>query len=75
MSIYPANTTYRYCGRIFTAEQITQIRDLIASGLQRNRAQLPRLVCDQLRWLRPDGRRKEMSCRLAMLRMERDGLS
>jgi hypothetical protein len=31
-------------------------------------------VCDILGWLRPDGRRKEMSCRVAMLRMERDGL-
>jgi hypothetical protein len=64
----------RYCGRIFTADEIDQIRDLIASNPKFHRAQLSRLVCDELRWLRPDGRRKDMSCRVAMIRMERDGL-
>ncbi|MFH1741654.1 MAG: DUF4338 domain-containing protein [bacterium] len=64
----------RYCGRLFTAEEIEQIRSGIASDPERNRAQLSRWVCDALGWLRPDGRRKEMSCRVAMLRMERDGL-
>ena len=39
-----------------------------------NRAQLSRLVCEQLEWLRPDGRLKDMSCRVAMLRMQEDGL-
>ena len=74
MSIYPADTTYRYCGRIFTADQMQQIRDLIASDPKRNRLALSRVVCQTLHWLRPDGRLKEMSCRVAMLRMERDGL-
>lgn len=64
----------RYCGRDFTSGEIDRIRQLVASEPGRNRAQLSRLVCDQLRWLRPDGRRKDMSCRVAMLRMERDGL-
>lgn len=32
------------------------------------------MVCDELHWVRPDGGRKDMSCRVAMLRMERDGL-
>jgi hypothetical protein len=66
--------TYRYCGRIFTAEEVEQIRCLIASHPEDHRAQLSRLVCDELGWLRPDGRRKDMSCRVAMLRMEKDGL-
>lgn len=74
MSMCPANITYRYCGRIFTVEEMDQVPYLIASHPQQNRAQLSRLVCDKLRWLRPDGRRKEMSCRVAMLRMHRDGL-
>jgi hypothetical protein len=64
----------RYCGRVFTADEMDQIRHLLASEPGRNRAQLSRLVCDRLGWLRPDGRRKDMSCRVAMLRMERDGL-
>jgi hypothetical protein len=72
-SINP-DRTYRYCGRIFTVEEIEQIRCLIASHPKDHRAELSRLVCDELRWLRPDGRRKDMSCRVAMLRMENDGL-
>lgn len=67
-------TMHRYCGRSFTAKEIDHIRHLIASDPARNRAQLSRLVCDEISWLRPDGRRKEMSCRVAMLRMERDDL-
>jgi hypothetical protein len=64
----------RYCGRLFTADEIQLIRGLIAAEPKRNRAQLSREVCDMLGWLRVDGRRKDMSCRVAMLRMERDGL-
>lgn len=66
--------TYRYCGRIFTVEEMEQIRRLIASHPKDHRAELSRLLCDELGWLRPDGRRKDMSCRVAMLRMEKDGL-
>ena len=63
----------RYCGRMFTAEELEMIRELIASNPQLNRNVLSGLVCDRLGWLRPDGRRKDMSCRVAMLRMHRDG--
>lgn len=65
---------HRYCGRIFTADEIDLLRRLIASNPAKTRAQLSRDVCDLLGWQRPNGRRKDMSCRVAMLRMERDGL-
>ncbi len=64
----------RYCGRLFTAEEMEWIRRLLVSEPKLNRVQLSRRVCDGLHWLRPDGRSKEMSCRVAMLRMQRDGL-
>jgi hypothetical protein len=64
----------RYCGRLFTTPEIDWIRRLIGSDPKLNRVQLSRRVCDQLHWLRPDGRPKEMSCRVAMLGMQRDGL-
>jgi hypothetical protein len=35
---------------------------------------LSQLVCEALNWRRPDGRLKDMSCRVAMLRMQDDGL-
>lgn len=64
----------RYCGRDFSAEEFAHLRHLIQCKTDLNRAQLSRLVCEELGWLRPDGRLKDMSCRVAMLRMQRDGL-
>lgn len=64
----------RYCGRLFTTEEMDWIRRLLVSTPKLNRVQLSRRVCSELHWLRPDGRSKEMSCRVAMLRMQRDGL-
>ena len=64
----------RYCGRDFTNAELDLICQLIAGIPRRNRAQLSRVVCERLRWVKPDGGLKEMSCRVAMLRMHRDGL-
>lgn len=64
----------RFCGRTFTSADIAAIRSLIAANPGMHRAGLSRAVCDELGWLRPDGRRKDMSCRVAMLRMYREGL-
>jgi hypothetical protein len=64
----------RFCGRPFTAEEMDRIRECIASEPGLNRARLSRRVCEMLGWLRPDGRPKEMSCRVAMLRMHRAGM-
>ena len=68
------NEPVRYCGRTFSARELADIRRLIASDSSLTRAALSRIVCDRLRWVRPDGQRKDMSCRVAMLRMHRDGL-
>ena len=64
----------RFCGRIFTSAEIAQIRQLIAVHPDMNRAGLSRAVCDELGWMKRDGGRKDMSCRVAMLRMYRAGL-
>jgi hypothetical protein len=64
----------RYCGREFTDAEIELIRQLLVERPKLTRADLSRVVCELLVWLRPDGRLKEMSCRVAMLRMESDGL-
>ena len=69
-----ADTTVHYCARAFTCEELEHIRALIASEPRPNRAQLSRRVCETLGWVRPDGALKDMSCRVAMLRMEKDGL-
>ena len=65
---------YRYCGRTFSPEDIDRIRCLIRSNPTMHRADLSRAVCDLFDWRRPDGALKDMSCRVAMLRMHREGL-
>ena len=60
-----------YCGRHFSTPDIELIRNLIAEGL--NRSHLSRVFCEKTPWKKPDGGLKEMSCRVALLKMERDG--
>ena len=64
----------RYCGREFSDEELSQIRRLIAEHPACNRSQLSRMTCQILQWHKADGGLKEMSARVAMLRMQDDGL-
>jgi len=64
----------RYCGRNFSEQELEQIRKLIAEDAGRTRAELSRLTCRMLDWYKPDRGLKDMSCRVAMLRMAEDGL-
>jgi len=65
---------YRYCGRDFSGLELEKIRQIIASDEGLNRVKISRRVCEVFGWYKPDGGLKEMSCRVALLRMERDGL-
>lgn len=64
----------RYCGRPFPPQDMERIRALIAAHPSARRAELSRRVCQTLHWFKPDGKLKAMSCRVAMLRMQRDKL-
>ena len=64
----------KYSGRSFTFEQLQQIREMIAASPDASRAAISREVCYRLDWRKPDGGLKEMSCRVALLRMHEDGL-
>jgi len=64
----------RYCGRDFTSKEIEQIVSLIKHHPKFNRTRLSKEVCQMFQWFKPDGKVKDMSCRVAMLRMEKDGL-
>lgn len=64
----------KYCGREFTDVEFAGILRLLAEDPKRTRWALSRLVCETLGWRKPDGGLKEMSCRVAMLRMQDDGL-
>jgi len=64
----------RYCGREFTPDELGQIQSLIKHNPGFNRTRLSTEVCQIFQWLKPDGKLKDMSCRVAMLRMDKDGL-
>lgn len=59
----------RYCGRDFHTDEVALIRHLIAEDPDRTRAELSRLTCRALKGCKTDGGLKEMSARVAMLRM------
>lgn len=65
---------YKYCGKEWSLADITGIRELLTIEATASRLRLSRLVCEAFDWRRPNGLFKEMSCRVAMLKMERDGL-
>jgi hypothetical protein len=64
----------RYSGREFGGEQIERIRALIRDHPQASRQQLSYRVCELFDWRKPDGSLKDMSGRVALLRMHREGL-
>lgn len=66
--------TKRYSGRDFSEPELTSIRELIANNPTSTRAALSRMTCEMLQWYKINGGLKQMSCRVAMLRMQDDGL-
>lgn len=62
------------CGRDFSPSDIDWIRDQVDRIPDLNRVLLSRLFCRHAGWLKIDGGLKEMSCRVALLRLERSGL-
>lgn len=69
-----SSTNKRYSGRLFSTREIEQIRELIHSHARMNRQQLSYRVCEVFDWRKGDGSLKDMSCRVALLRMHREGL-
>lgn len=64
--------TVRYSGRDFTPDDLAVIRGITAT--LPTRQAIAAAVCQALEWRRIDGRPKDMSARVALLRMADDGL-
>ena len=64
----------RYCARHFSSDDIQTIHRLIAHSPGLKRTALSRTICALLDWRKPNGELKDMSCRVALLRMQADGL-
>src|SRR4030043_334174 len=62
------------CGQDFTEEIIGKIREIVTANPGISRRDLSLRVCGWLNWKSPNGRFQEMSCRVALLKLERRGI-
>jgi hypothetical protein len=63
-----------YCGREFSADDIQAIERLMQQDPSLQRSALSRKLCELWGWTRPNGQLKDMTCRVALARMQADGL-
>ena len=63
-----------YCGRHFSPDEIQTIRDLMQVDPNLKRSPLSRKLCELWHWTKPNGELKDMTCRVALNRMQADGL-
>jgi hypothetical protein len=63
-----------YSGREFSLQEIEQIRQLMQQNPALLRTPLSRKLYELFAWTKPNGELKDMSCRVALLRMQSDGL-
>jgi len=64
----------RYCGRVFSQQEIDWVNRLIEKVPGISRQELSRRFCRETNWRKPDGGLKDMSCRVAFLKMDKDAL-
>jgi hypothetical protein len=69
-----AESPFRYGGRTFTPDEVESIRQITDDPFHTTRADIARAVCDALGWVQHDGRPKLLTCKLALQRMEADGV-
>jgi hypothetical protein len=63
-----------YCGREFSAGEIQAIKRLMEQDPSLKRSPLSRKLCELFDWIKPNGELKDMTCRVALQRMQADGL-
>ncbi len=68
------DTALVVCGRLFPHEVLERINAAVRDHPKWSRADLARRVCDWLDWRATNGKRKEMSCRVALVRLEQRGM-
>jgi len=62
------------CGQYFNKDVINCIQETIEQEPEISRGTLSRRVCEWLNWKAPNGRYCEVSCRKALLRLDRRGI-
>jgi len=61
------------CGQPFTITDLERMRQIIRDNPGKNRLGLSRIICNEMGWKAANGKLKEMSCRVAMLKLWREG--
>jgi len=63
----------KYRGRVFTAEDILYIRELIAAHPRASRRRLSQKLCEAWQWKQANGALRDMVCRGLLLTLDRAG--
>jgi hypothetical protein len=63
----------KYRGRVFTAEDILYIRNLIAAHPDESRRRLSQKLCEAWQWKQSNGALRDMVCRGLLLMLDRTG--
>ncbi len=67
-------TKYSKCGRVFTAEEIALIQEIVKDKFHTSRCKISRSVCKKLNWYNESGEPKAWICREFLLQLQKDGL-
>ena len=63
----------KFCGREFTAEEVSLIKEVVETCAGISRLELAQTVCELLEWKRPGGGLKARECRDLLERLESQG--
>jgi hypothetical protein len=69
-----ATDQQRFCGRKFTAEEVSLIQEVVKTCTGISRLELAYTVCELLEWKRPGGGLKARECRDLLERLESQGI-
>lgn len=61
----------RICGQPFYSRDLEEVRIIISSNPGANRYKLSQIICERFNWVSANGQLKEMSCRVALLKLWR----
>jgi len=69
-----ATDQQRFCGREFTAQEVSLIQEVVETCAGISRLELAHTVCELLEWKRPGGGLKARECRDLLERLESQGV-
>jgi len=62
------------CGKPFSKDDLEHVKEIIRVNSAAHRLKLSQIICEAFNWVSANGHLKEMSCRVALLKLYRKGL-